>query len=56
MMWGEYAVGQLVAGPDPLSPQIQPFVDEDAAPRSPKRSAAGSATGSTARWRCTSRR
>ena len=32
MMWGEYAVGKLVAGPDPLNPQIQPFVDEDAAP------------------------
>ena len=32
LMWGEYAVGKLVAGPDPLSPQVQPFVDEDAAP------------------------
>ncbi len=31
-MWGEYAVGKLVAGPDALSPQVQPFVDEDAAP------------------------
>ena len=32
LMWGEHAVGKLVAGPDPLSPQIQPFVDEDADP------------------------
>ena len=32
LMWGEYAVGKLAAGPDPLSPQVQPFVDEDAAP------------------------
>jgi ATP-dependent RNA helicase SUPV3L1/SUV3 len=32
LMWGEYAVGKLVAGADPLSPQVQPFVDEDAAP------------------------
>ena len=32
MMWGEHAVGKLVAGPDALSPQVQPFVDEDAAP------------------------
>ncbi len=32
LMWGEYAVGKLVAGPDVLSPQIQPFVDEDAVP------------------------
>ena len=32
LMWGEYAVGKLAAGPDALSPQIQPFVDEDAAP------------------------
>ena len=32
LMWGEYAVGKLVAGPDALSPQIQPFVDEDAGP------------------------
>jgi ATP-dependent RNA helicase SUPV3L1/SUV3 len=30
LMWGEHAVGKLVAGPDPLSPQVQPFVDEDA--------------------------
>ena len=33
LMWGEYAVGKLVAGADPLSPQVQPFVDEDAAAR-----------------------
>jgi ATP-dependent RNA helicase SUPV3L1/SUV3 len=32
LMWGEYAVGKLVAGQDALSPQVQPFVDEDAAP------------------------
>ena len=33
LMWGEYAVGKLVAGADPLSPQVQPFVDEDARAR-----------------------
>ncbi|WP_111430965.1 helicase-related protein [Rhodobacteraceae bacterium DSL-40] len=32
LMWGEHAVGRLSAGNDPLSPQVQPFVDEDAAP------------------------
>lgn len=32
LMWGEHAVGKLVAGADVLSPQVQPFVDEDAAP------------------------
>jgi ATP-dependent RNA helicase SUPV3L1/SUV3 len=32
LMWGEFAVGRLVAGGDPLSPGVQPFVDEDAAP------------------------
>ena len=32
LMWGEHAVGRLAAGPDALSPQIQPFVDEDVAP------------------------
>jgi ATP-dependent RNA helicase SUPV3L1/SUV3 len=32
LMWGEYAVGKLVPGPDALSPGVQPFVDEDAAP------------------------
>ncbi len=30
LMWGEYAVGKLVAGPDALSPQVEPFVDEEA--------------------------
>ncbi|HVL21907.1 MAG TPA: helicase-related protein, partial [Amaricoccus sp.] len=30
LMWGEHAVGKLVPGADPLSPQVQPFVDEDA--------------------------
>ena len=33
LMWGEHAVGKLVAGPDALSPQVQPFVDEDADPQ-----------------------
>jgi ATP-dependent RNA helicase SUPV3L1/SUV3 len=33
LMWGEYAVGKLVAGADALSPQVQPFVDEDADPQ-----------------------
>ncbi len=32
LMWGEHAVGKLVPGSDALSPQVQPFVDEDAAP------------------------
>ena len=32
LMWGEYAVGKLVAGADALSPQVQPFADEDTAP------------------------
>ncbi|MBA3324051.1 MAG: hypothetical protein H0T41_01800, partial [Rhodobacteraceae bacterium] len=32
LMWGEYAVGKLVAGPEALSPQVQPFVDDDVAP------------------------
>ncbi len=30
LMWGEYAVGKLLAGSDALSPQVQPFVDEEA--------------------------
>ncbi|MEM1265471.1 MAG: helicase-related protein [Pseudomonadota bacterium] len=30
LMWGEHAVGRLVAGADALSPQIKPFVDEEA--------------------------
>jgi ATP-dependent RNA helicase SUPV3L1/SUV3 len=33
LMWGEHAVGKLVPGADPLSPQIQPFADEDADPQ-----------------------
>ena len=32
LMWGEHAVGKLVAGADVLAPQVQPFVDEDADP------------------------
>ena len=32
LMWGEHAVGKLVAGADALSPQVEPFVDEDAEP------------------------
>ncbi len=32
LMWGEHAVGRLIAGADALSPQVQPFVDEDAGP------------------------
>ncbi len=32
LMWGEHAVGRLTAGQDALSPQVHPFVDEDAAP------------------------
>ncbi|MBT8154209.1 disulfide oxidoreductase [Epibacterium ulvae] len=28
LMWGEHAVGKLVAGSDPLSPQVEAFVDE----------------------------
>jgi ATP-dependent RNA helicase SUPV3L1/SUV3 len=30
LMWGEYAVGKLVAGPDALKPQVQAFVDDEA--------------------------
>ncbi|WP_136682587.1 helicase-related protein [Falsirhodobacter xinxiangensis] len=30
LMWGDQAVGKLVAGPEPLRPQVQAFVDEDA--------------------------
>ncbi len=30
LMWGEHAVGKLVAGADALSPQVVPFVDEEA--------------------------
>lgn len=32
LMWGEHAAGKLVAGSDPLSPRVEAFVDEDAAP------------------------
>ena len=32
LMWGEYAVGKLVAGADALSPAVEAFVDDDAAP------------------------
>ena len=32
LMWGEYAVGKFVAGADALSPSVEAFVDEDAAP------------------------
>jgi len=32
LMWGENAVGKLVAGADILSPQIEVFVDEEAGP------------------------
>ncbi len=30
LMWGEQAVGKLVAGADPLKPQVVAFVDEEA--------------------------
>ncbi len=30
LMWGDQAVGKLVAGPDPLKPQVAAFVDEAA--------------------------
>ncbi|MHA3915357.1 helicase-related protein [Halovulum sp. GXIMD14793] len=30
LMWGEHAVGKLVAGADTLSPSVEPFVDEAA--------------------------
>src|SRR6056297_1453787 len=32
LMWGESAVGKLVAGDDPLKPRAEAFVDEDAGP------------------------
>ncbi len=32
LMWGTDAVGKLVAGPEPLKPTIEPFVDEEAGP------------------------
>ena len=31
-MWGANAVGKLVAGADPLKPQVEAFVDEEAGP------------------------
>jgi ATP-dependent RNA helicase SUPV3L1/SUV3 len=33
LMWGEYAVGRLMAGSDALNPQVHPFVDEDVDPQ-----------------------
>ncbi|ARE40063.1 ATP-dependent DNA helicase [Rhodovulum sp. P5] len=30
LMWGEHAVGKLVAGADPLKPMVEAFVDEEA--------------------------
>jgi ATP-dependent RNA helicase SUPV3L1/SUV3 len=32
LMWGTQAVGKLVKGADPLKPQVEPFVDEEAGP------------------------
>ncbi|TKA94373.1 helicase, partial [Cereibacter changlensis] len=32
LMWGSQAVGKLVAGAEPLRPQVEAFVDEDAGP------------------------
>lgn len=32
LMWGEHAVGKLVAGSEPLKPQVEVFVDEAAGP------------------------
>nr|WP_247742589.1 MULTISPECIES: helicase-related protein [unclassified Ruegeria] len=32
LMWGEYAVGKLVAGSEPLKPMVEVFVDEAAGP------------------------
>ncbi|KFI33933.1 helicase [Haematobacter missouriensis] len=32
LMWGSSAVGKLVAGADPMRPQVEPFVDEEAGP------------------------
>ena len=32
LMWGEHAVGKLIAGADPLKPVVEPFVDEEAGP------------------------
>ncbi|WP_204114915.1 helicase-related protein [Shimia biformata] len=30
LMWGDSAVGKLVAGPEPLKPQVEVFVDDEA--------------------------
>ena len=30
LMWGEHAVGKLLAGDDPLRPRVSVFVDEEA--------------------------
>ena len=30
LMWGEHAVGKLVAGDDPMKPRVQAFVDDEA--------------------------
>jgi ATP-dependent RNA helicase SUPV3L1/SUV3 len=32
LMWGSAAIGKLIAGADPLRPQVEAFVDEDAGP------------------------
>ncbi|MCE8009796.1 DEAD/DEAH box helicase [Aestuariivita sp.] len=32
LMWGDQAVGKLVAGPDPMRPQVDVFVDDVAGP------------------------
>jgi ATP-dependent RNA helicase SUPV3L1/SUV3 len=32
LMWGEHAIGKLVAGPEPLKPLIEVFVDDAAGP------------------------
>ncbi|MEM7296224.1 MAG: hypothetical protein AAF330_06325, partial [Pseudomonadota bacterium] len=32
LMWGSHAVGKLTRGPEPLRPQVQAFVDEEAGP------------------------
>ena len=32
LMWGTQAVGKLVVGPEPLKPQVEAFVDEEAGP------------------------
>jgi len=32
LMWGEHAVGKLVAGHQPMAPQVAAFVDEEAGP------------------------